>query len=189
MNILDLLRERRTIRRFEQRPVPDADIRTILDCARHSSCAANMQRLRYAVVRTPETVKALFDTTAWGAMVRPRRTPVWGESAPPCFLAVISPTENPLAVEADAGAAIQTIEYAAWSLKLGCCWIGSFDRERCHDLLKLPGDRRILYLVALGYPAESPIAEDASGSVRYYLDDADVLHVPKLPVDELTVWL
>ena len=189
MNILDLMRERRTIRRFEQRPVPDADIRTILDCARYASCAANMQRLRYIVVRTPATVKAVFDTAAWGAMVRPRRTPVWGVSAPPCFLAVTSPAENLLAVEADAGAAIQTIEYAAWSLKLGCCWIGSFDRERCHALLELPEERRILYLVALGYPAESPVAEETTGSVRYYLDDADVLHVPKYSVDDLTIWL
>lgn len=189
MNILDLMRERRTIRLFQQRPVSDAEIRTILDCARFASCAANMQRLRYAVVRTPELVKAVFDTAAWGAMVRPRRTPEWGRTAPPCFVAVISPADAPPVLEADAGAAIQTIEYAAWELGLGCCWIGSFDRERCRRLLELPEERSILYLVALGRPAESPVAEEASGSVRYYLDDADVLHVPKYSVDDLTTWL
>jgi len=189
MNMLEAMRERRTIRRFQQRPVPDAELRKILDCARFASCAANMQRLRYAAVRTTGIVKAVFDTTGWGAMVKPRRTPEWGKTAPLCFLAVTGPADAPLALEADAGAAIQTIEYAAWALGLGCCWIGSFHRERCHEILKLPNDRRILYLVAIGYPAEAPVAEESSGSVRYYLDDADVLHVPKYGVDDLTSWI
>ena len=189
MELIELLKSRRTIRRFRQRRVSDDELRKIFDCVRFASCAANMQRLRYMAVRSPELVRALFDTTGWGAMVRPNRTPEWGRTAPLCFVAVTGPADAALALEADAGAAIQTLEYAAWSLGIGCCWIGSFDRERCRALLKLPQDRRILYLVAVGYPAESPVAEDASGSVRYYLDDADVLHVPKLPADGLVSWM
>ena len=47
-----------------------------------------------------------------------------------------------------------------------------------------------LFVVALGYPAEQPVSEDAAAgeSVRYYLDDEDRLHVPKFTVDALLSW-
>ena len=41
-------------------------------------------------------------------------------------------------------------------------------------------------MIALGYPAESPVSEDAvDGSVRYYKDESGTLHVPKRPLDEV----
>ena len=58
------------------------------------------------------------------------------------------------------------------------------------DMLELPAGTGVIYVVALGYPAESPVSEDAAAGepVRYYLDDEDRLHVPKFTVDALTVW-
>ena len=181
---------RRTIRRFEQREIPEETLRRILDAVRRASCAGNLQRLRFAVARRRETVKAVFDTTAWAALVRPRRTPVWGESAPLCFVAVIAPEGAPSVVLADAGAAIQTMEYAAFDEGIGCCWFGSFDPRKVREVLELPAGYEVLYVVALGYPAETPVSEDAAAGepVRYYLDDGDRLHVPKFTVEALTIW-
>ncbi|MGN0869554.1 MAG: nitroreductase family protein, partial [Victivallales bacterium] len=90
----------------------------------------------------------------------------------------------------DAGAAIQSMEFAAWERGIGCCWIGSHKREKVADVLGLEHPDRILYLVALGYPAESPVCEDVEdGAVtNYYLDDKNTLHVPKLTVDAITKW-
>ena len=57
-------------------------------------------------------------------------------------------------------------------------------------LLDLPGERRVLFLVAVGYSGESPVMEEAKdGNVAYYLDENDRLHVPKLPVDEISTWM
>jgi len=187
----ELVTGRRTIRRFEQRPLPREVLCRILDGVRRASCAANLQRLRFVVVRRSETVKAIFDTTAWAGMVRPRRTPTWGVDAPLCFIAVTAPEEQRQAVLADAGAAIQTMEYAAWNEGIGCCWFASFDPEKVRETLGLAAGTAVLYVVALGYPAEAPVSEDvaAGGSVRYYLDDEDRLHVPKFTVDALTTWI
>ena len=186
----EIVTGRRTIRRFQQRPIPRELLRRILDGVRRASCAANLQRLRFVVAQRSETVKAIFDTTAWAALVRPRRNPTWGVDAPLCFIAVTAPEEIRQAVLADAGAAIQTMEYAAWNEGVGCCWFGSFDPEKVRAALELPAGTAVVYVVALGYPAETPVSEEAAAgeSVRYYLDDEDRLHVPKFTVDALTVW-
>ena len=54
----------------------------------------------------------------------------------------------------------------------------------------LPEETAILYIVALGYAAEKPVSEDVKDpeQVKYYLDDNDLLHVPKLSVETLTSW-
>lgn len=182
--------ERRTIRRFEQRQIPDETVEKMIDAARFASCASNRQPLRYTVVRTTEKVRQIFETTRWAGLVAPRRTPQWGVDAPLCFIVQTVPAETSPHILADAGAAIQSMELAAWELGIGCCWFASFDPQAAAEIIGLPADRKVLYLLAAGYPAESPVTEDAvDGNVAYYLDDKDVLHVPKLPVKEITSWM
>ena len=191
MDFNEILQRRRTIRRFAQTPVADNDLRALLEAARLASSAANRQPLRYIVVRTPELVAELLPLTAWAARVAPHRTPRLGESAPMAFLVVTAPSDaHPEWTQADAGAAIQSIEFAAVNRGLGCCWIGAFQRDKLAEVLQLPSDRKLLYLVAVGYPAEAPCQEDAPApdQVGYYLDDHDRLHVPKLTVEQLATW-
>ena len=191
MDFSELLQRRRTIRRFAQRPVADADLRALLEAARLASSAANLQPLRYVVARTPQLVAQLLPLTAWAARVQPRRNPVLGQSAPAAFIAVTAPADaHPVWTQADAGAAIQSIEFAATDRGLGCCWLGAIQRKPIAELLQLPPDRQLLYLVAVGYPDEQPVHEDAPSAdhIGYYLDENDRLHVPKLTADQNTVW-
>ena len=192
MELEQALKERRTVRKFTQEPLSDEILRALIDAARLASCARNDQRLRYAVVRTPEKVKALFPLTAWAGAVAPRRDPVPGVSAPTAFIAVLgkrSEAQTAL-LQADCGAAIQTLQLAAWGRGIGCCWMGAIDREAIRRLLELPEELSVLYVVALGYMAERPVSEDVEdpAQVKYYLDDDDLLHVPKLSVDALACW-
>ena len=180
--------QRRTIRFFEQRPVPESAFRQLIDAARRASCGANTQQLRYQVIRDPELVAAIFPFTAYAARVKPGRDPIPGKTAPPAFIAVLATPPDRKTLHADAGAAIQSIEFAAWNLGIGCCWIGAFQEPEVRRVLALPDDRLLLYLVAVGYPAEQPVMEDIpeNGNVAYYLDEARVLHVPKFTVDAIT---
>ena len=90
MDFMELL-ERRTIRFFRQEPVPEADLRKMLDAARRASCGANAQILRYMVIRDPELVEKVFYCTAYAGKVKPRRSPVWGVNAPLTFIALLAP--------------------------------------------------------------------------------------------------
>ena len=190
MEIKDIIMQRRTIRLFEQKPVPETEIRNMLDCARTSSCASNLQQLRFIVIQDLELVKEVFQHTAWANLVKPRRTPEWGVTAPQCFIAVIVDTNANPTIHADAGAAIQSMQIMAWSKGIGCCWLGSIKRDRIKAILELPEDKQVMYLLALGYPAESPLAEDIpiDKPVYYYLDDENRLHVPKICLDDVASW-
>ena len=59
-----------------------------------------------------------------------------------------------------------------------------------HALLGFPEDRAIIYIIALGIAAEKPVSEDVDdpSKVTYYLDENDLLHVPKLTVEAITDW-
>ena len=66
----------------------------------------------------------------------------------------------------------------------------NLDPAKVAEITGLAAGYKVLYLIAAGYPAESPVSETAvDGNVDYYLDAEDVLHIPKLPVDEITEWM
>jgi len=81
--------------------------------------------------------------------------------------------------KADAAAAIENMILTAVEKGIGSCWIGSVKREELAKILNIPEHCTIDSVVALGYPDESPVAEDTDKDIAYYLDDKDVLHVPK----------
>lgn len=190
MEIKVALKERRTVRLYQQKNVPDADLAEMIDCARVTSCASNLQQLRYIVIREMKLLKEVFPLTAWANLVRPSRTPEWGISAPRCFIAVIASANANQVIYADAGAAIQSMQMMAWSKGLGCCWLGSIQREKLKILLELPDDKQVLYLLAVGYPAEKPVAEDVEEgkSIFYYLDEQQNLHIPKIRLEDIATW-
>ena len=191
MTILEALKARRTIRLFKQASVSSDDLRDMLDAARQTSCACNGQLLRYVVVKSSDDVKNVFEQTAWAGLVKPRRTPVWGVSAPAAFIAVVGPKDANSMTYADAGAAIQSMQIAAYEKGLGCCWLGAINREKLHGLLGLQEKQEVFFLLAVGVPAEQPVSEDISDpkDVKYYLDDNNQLHIPKLTVDAISKWL
>ena len=175
--MLKLVKARRTIRFFEQKPVPEEVLRHMIDGARVTSCAGNMQQLRYVVVTTPDTAEQVFAQTAWAAMVRPKRNPEWGKNAAPAYIAVLGPSDAAPIIHADAGAAIQSMQLIAEANGLGSCWLGAIQREPLRKILQVSLTGHVSSPSA---PLENPPTERfTSTSLRYYLGDQDVLH-PKL---------
>ncbi|MGE4565374.1 MAG: nitroreductase family protein [Victivallaceae bacterium] len=182
MELQTALRNRRTIRRFQVLPVAGRDLDAMLEAAQASSSGGNTQPLRYVVVTTPAKVEAVFNQCRFGALVQPRRSPQWGIDAPAVFIAVTVEKPEPTPVDyAVCGGAIMAMQFAAFGLGLGCCWIGAFDRSQVREILSLGANEEVMFLVAVGHPAEKPVLEwvDAESDIKYYLDGEDTLHVPK----------
>ncbi len=184
MNFSALLNKRRTIRFYKRMNVAEEHLKNLVEAARHAPSAANNQILRYTLVRNADLVQAVFYHTNWGGRVKPRRTPEWGVNAPSAFIAVSAvkngPELTPMAY-ADAGAAIMSMEFAAVEANLGTCWIGAFKVREVSELLNIPPREQLLFLLAVGHPAENPVEDTitAEESVAYYLDEYNTLHVPK----------
>jgi len=82
--------------------------------------------------------------------------------------------------EYDVGAAMENMILAALAEGVGSCWLLSIDREKLRAALSgIPEHYRIDCVLALGYPAEEPVAEVMADSCRYWKDADGRLHVPK----------
>lgn len=188
MELNDAIRGRRTVRRFQQKPVEKDKLHAMIEAARLASSGSNQQPLRYQVIQDAGLVTQLLSVTHWAGQVQPRRNPELGKTAPLVFIVVTKHSNaNP---QVEAGAAIQNMQLTAYAQGLGCCWIGAYDHKEADRILGLDARCESIYLVAVGYPGEAPVLENVGpdASIKYYLDDNDVLHVPKYTVEAITEW-
>jgi len=178
MDVYEAIRDRRTIRRFRQSPVPREVVERIVDAGRMAPSAGNRQPVRYVVVAEPGRCDQIFEQLAWlAAAGQPPRG-----ARPTAYIVVLGDTLVNASYQADCAAAVQNIQLAAWAEGLGCCWIGSLKRGPVAELLALPAHLEIYAVLALGWPAEQPVAEEAQNGAAAYRDGKGVLHVPKLPL-------
>ena len=124
----EILYSRRSIRKFKQIPVTREQVNAILDAALVAPAARNGQILRYCAISSPEKRQEIFQNTAWGGYVQPKRNPV-NEVSSPMFYVVVSAAngENPISHHtwADAGAAIENMLLTAVELGLGGVTVGA----------------------------------------------------------------
>jgi len=189
MSTFDLIRQRRSIRKFQQKKLDRAQLGKMLDAARLAPSASNLQPLKYVIVDEEGKVAQFFKYVKWAGYIAPDGNPGIGEE-PVAYIVILADTQvRKTGYELDAGAAAQNIFLTALEEGIGSCWIFSVDRDAVRKLLNIPDRYEINSVTALGYPAESPVMEDENGSIRYYKDGAGVLHVPKRKLDDVILKL
>jgi nitroreductase len=185
MEVKQAITTRRTIRKFQQKPIETKILTELVDGARLAPSASNMQPLVYLVIHEPELCKDIFQTVRWAGYIAPEGDPGAGEK-PTAYIVVLANKEiKESGYEHDAGAAIQNICLLAWDYGIGSCWIGSVDKQALRAACNIPDRYAIDSVVALGYAAERSVAEDEHGSIRYYKDEQHVLHVPKRKLPDI----
>jgi nitroreductase len=186
METLAAIRARRSIRRFEKRRVEPNSLTEMVDAARLAPSAVNLQPLEYIVVDDERLVGAIFPHTHMGALLPEEKRPT-EDVRPAAYIAVLVNTSiAKQGYERDVGCAVENILLTAVSLGLGACFIRNIDRKEIAELLGVPAGYEIDAMVAVGYAAEMPVAEDTEGGdVRYYLDGAGVHRVPKRAIKRI----
>ncbi len=178
MDFMDIIKTRRSIRIFEQRPIDHEILIELLEAARRAPSAANLQPLQYILIEAEQTKNKVFAQLNWANYVKPLRNPSKSQQPAAYIVVIYDEKISPLA-KVDAAAAIENIILTAWSKGIGSCWVGSVNRENVRKALQIPPNLTIDSVIALGYPAEQPKMENVQTSIKYYLDENDVLHVPK----------
>jgi nitroreductase len=182
-----LVRRNRSYRRFRQDTTIDPEtLRGLVDLARLSASARNLQVLRYIMSCDPETNAQIFATLAWAGYLPDWSGPVEGER-PAAYIVVLGdPAASPyLAV--DSGLAMQNILLGAVEQGLGGCILGSVQRKKLSEILNIPEPYEIQFVLALGEPMETVVIEEIGpgGDVKYWRDAQTVHHVPKRRLDDL----
>lgn len=147
--MLDLIKKRRSIRKYTSKTVSDADIRTLLEAAMAAPSANNSQPWQFIVVRDKELRQQLAETHPWSRMCA---------KAPVVFVVCGDERSSDHWVE-DTSAATQNLLLAVTAMDLGAVWVGIYPRPQreahVRRALGIPEGVRVLCLVPVGHPAES----------------------------------
>ena len=184
MEISELILKNRSYRRFDEAArLSREELLTLADAARLSSCAGNLQRLRFALVTEKETCDAVFPLLRWAAYFG-NWSPAEGER-PAAYLIVLTQKTPDVALSIDIGIAAEAMLLRATERGIGGCMLRSYDREALTALLNRPGYAPEL-VIALGKPAETvKITEPQNGDLKYYRLPDGTHCVPKLPLSDL----
>jgi nitroreductase len=187
--IEDLVRQNRSCRRFYQdQPVSRETLLSLVNLARLSASAANLQPLKYALSWEPEKNAAIFATLAWAGYLQDWPGPVEGER-PAAYLVILGDRDIAANVGCDHGIAAQTILLGAREKGQGGCMIGSIKRDQLRQVLGLAERYDILLVIALGRPKEEVVLTEVGpdGNIKYWRDEKGVHHVPKRRLDEIII--
>ncbi|MBE9502668.1 MAG: nitroreductase family protein [Proteobacteria bacterium] len=181
MSIRELILKNRTFRRFyEDHLIERKDLESLVDLARLSASAANLQPLKYRISFEAESNSRIFPHLSWAGYLSDWPGPSQGER-PSAYIVVLLDTTISATIDCDHGIASQHITLGAVEMGLGCCIISAVDRQGLKKDLKLPEKYKILLVIAVGKPKErvliDPISED--GDVKYWRDEKKYHHVPK----------
>ena len=185
----DLVRRTRSTRRFRQHEsVSMATLDALADLARVTASGGNLQPLRYVLVNDPAACAKVFATLGFAAYLPHWPGPDEGER-PAAYMVMVMAPGSGATPQADAGIAAQTMLLAARAQGLGGCVFGSVNREKLAAALDLGPEWEILYVLALGVPAEEVRLEAvaADGEIRYWRDAQDVHHVPKRTLGDVVI--
>lgn len=186
MEVMEAIRERRSIRRYQERPVPGEILEEILEAARLAPSASNLQTWKFKVVTEPQLRKALrkaafdqkfverapvvivacADFSAFGERSKRTLELLRSGAVRPSLEMVLRSLRRERAVDIEernlisacinVSIAVQNMVLAATSLGLGTCWVRAFVPERVAEILSLPPECPPLVLLTLGFPRESP---------------------------------
>jgi len=185
--IEELVKGNRSYRRFHQEVAVSLEtLKGLVNLARLSASAANLQPLKYLLSCDAEKNAAIFSCLAWAGYLKDWPGPAEGER-PAAYIVILGDTEISKNFGCDHGIAAQTILLGARALDLGGCMLGSIQRDRLRELLRIPEKLDILLVIALGRPKETVVLEEVGerGSIKYWRDAQGVHHVPKRRLEDI----
>lgn len=147
MDALTVLRTRRSIRKYQEKPVPREMLETLVDCARQAATARGEQPWEFVVVTEAGTRQRLAEICTYGKFLA---------IAPAAVIVLCRDTMYYLE---DGCNAAENLLLAATALGLGTCWVAGDKKPYADDICRLvgaPEGYKLIATIAVGYPDETP---------------------------------
>jgi len=147
VDILDLIKSRRSVREFTDELIDDQQIEKILEAGRWAPSGLNNQPWRFCIIRDEKIKDELAKLTHYGSIIK---------NAPISIVVFLSlnesydRTKDVMAV----GACIQNMLLTIHSLGLGGVWLGEIlkNKETVNEILNVPKNNELMAIIALGNP-------------------------------------
>jgi nitroreductase len=154
MKVLDVIKARRSVRRYKQDPIPEEVFSRVMEAARLAPSGKNLQPWKFILVKD----QGLKDKLAEAS-----RRQFFIAKAPVVIAACGYPDRSyqhqgnyMTSWSIDVTCALDHLMLQAQEDGLGTCWIGAFEEKDVRRILKVPEGVRVLALTPLGYPDEEP---------------------------------
>ncbi len=159
---MEIMKNRRSIRKFEDKEVEDEKLKQILEAVQWSQSWANTQCWEVVVIRDQDVKDQLQETMVKG---NPATNAI---VQAPILLALCAKLQSSGYYKEqvttkfgdwfmfDMGLATQNICLTAHSLGLGSVVVGLFDHDKAKQVLQVPEGYELVTIIPLGYPAKTP---------------------------------
>ncbi len=160
MELMDVIRQRKSVRKYTDKPIEREWIEECVEAARLAPSADNMQPWRFVVLDDPEMRKEYVRHVCRGIY----RKSQFIENAPALVVVIaklnflvhrmgklVTRTDLHLI---DIGIAGEQLVLRAREIGIGTCWINFFNVKRAERFLGLPRNHKVVSMIAMGYPAE-----------------------------------
>ena len=177
MDVMQAIRERRSVRKFRSESVSDDLVNVVLEAGCWAPSWANSQCWKFVVVRDVRIRANISETlsprnpAADAVKSAPVTIVVCGELGKAGYYKGEAQTDKGDWYMFDTALAIQNMTLAAHSLGLGTVIIGHFDASKAAGILGVPSNVRVVALLSLGYPAEQPVAPTRKGLSQIAFQD------------------
>lgn len=183
----ELVLKNRTYRRFyQEEKVSKEELLELIELARISSSAANLQPLKYILSTENAKNEKVFSNIKWAGYLKDWNGPEEGEK-PSAYIVMLSDSDISKNIFWDHGIAVQSILLGATEKGYGGCQFGAIDKVGLKRELEIPEKYEIVMVIALGKPKEVVVLEelDKNRGIKYYRDEDGVHHVPKRKLEDL----
>lgn len=144
--VLDVIKTRRSIRKFDGTKITEEFMQQILEAGRWAPSGANAQPWRFIVVTEKEKIKSIAERCYY-KIFKSRHV---GEAAAVVVICA-DPEAGSQTYLLDAAIAGTNMTLMATSLGIGSCWIGAFEEQNLKNMLHIPGKLKIIALIVFGY--------------------------------------
>lgn len=152
--MIDIIRQRRSIRKFTDQPVEEEKLKLLEEAALRSPASKSANAWEFVVVQDKALIEQLANAKPHGSKLL--------ETAPLAIVVTADESKTEAWVE-DCSVASIFIQLTAQSLGLGSCWVQIRGRNYSdeltaenyvRDLLEIPSTQNVLSIIAVGYPAQ-----------------------------------
>ncbi len=154
MEFYDVIKKRKSIRKYRPSLIPDDVLNRILDAGRIAPSAKNYQPWHFIVIKDPEIKKRVAEASRGQHWMADADVIVCGCALMDIVWSRMGGYMTSFAV--DITIALDHMILAAANEGLGTCWIGAFDEKQVKEILQVPENVHVVALTPIGYPAQEP---------------------------------
>ncbi len=184
-----LILKNRSYRRFRESSIGMETLKDLVDHARLSASAKNLQPIKYKLAVEQQDLDGIFPCLSWAGYLEDWSGPSMNERPSAYIILLEDCNIQSRWVDYDLGIACQSILLAAVEKNLGGCIIAAIRRDQLRTKLNIDDRYNIKLVIALGNPGEEILIDevDENGDICYFRDEQGRHHVPKRDLSEIIV--